>query len=119
MKVGRQPVDAALRIGRDAGADEEELRAELLQKVKLALRAVEGALRFAAGMPSKSRNGWQVAIARPRSSHMRFTSAGEPAKAIRSFSKISTVRKPAAAMASSFSGSTPERQTVAIDVFMA
>ncbi len=50
---------------------------------------------------------------------MRFTSAGEPAKAIRSFSKISTVRKPAAAMASSFSGSTPERQTVAIDVFMA
>ncbi len=49
---------------------------------------------------------------------MRLTSAGEPGKAIRSFSKISTALKPAAAMASSFSCRVPETQTVAMEGIM-
>ena len=46
---------------------------------------------------------------------MRRTSAGEPSKYSRSFSKISTPSKPAAAIACSFSISVPPSETVAIE----
>ena len=46
---------------------------------------------------------------------IRRTSRGLPANCSRSFSKISTPSKPAAAMASSFSGRVPLRETVAIE----
>ena len=72
--------------------------------------------RCGSGMPSKSRKGWKVTISSPRSPIIRRTSAGVPLKERRSFSKISTPLKLAAAMASSFSGSVPLRQTVAIAV---
>jgi hypothetical protein len=49
---------------------------------------------------------------------MRPTSAGLPSKARKSFSKISTPSKPARAIASSFSGSSPLTDTVAIEVFI-
>src|SRR5262252_8532812 len=74
--------------------------------------------RLSAGMPSKSRNGWKAMIARPRSLVSLRTSAGVPPKESRSFSKISTPAKPAAAMASSFSARSPLKETVAIDSFM-
>src|SRR5215213_10824850 len=45
---------------------------------------------------------------------MLLTSAGEPSKVRRSFSKISTPSNPTAAAACSFSGKEPLRQTVAI-----
>ena len=47
-KVGRRAVDAAERIRRDVGADEQEVAGELLHHVELALRAREdlGALRL-------------------------------------------------------------------------
>ena len=47
---------------------------------------------------------------------MLATSAGDKSKVRRSFSKISTPSKPAAAMARSFSTSSPLMQTVAIEV---
>ncbi len=47
---------------------------------------------------------------------MRHTSAGDPSKLSRSFSKISTPSNPAAAAASSFSGSVPDSETVAMDL---
>jgi hypothetical protein len=53
---------------------------------------------------------------KPKLSIMRRTSAGAPLNDRRSFSKISTPLKPAAAIASSFSCRTPLRQTVAIAV---
>ena len=79
--------------------------------------ARENALpRCGSGMPSKSRKGWKVMISSPRSAAIRRTSAGVPLNDRRSFSKISTPLNFAAAMASSFSGSVPLRQTVAMAV---
>lgn len=75
--------------------------------------------RWGSGRPSKSRNGWNRVISSPWSRTMRPTSAGEPSKARKSFSKISTPSNPAAAIADSFSRRSPEIETVAIDVFMA
>src|SRR5260370_25134394 len=72
--------------------------------------------RSGSGMPSKSRNGWKVTAARPRSLIRRPTCAGVPSNDNRSFSKISTPLKRAAAIASSFSLSVPLRQTVAMAV---
>ena len=69
----------------------------------------------ARGAASKSRNGWNSRMRRPRSAAMRRTSAGGPSKYIRSFSKISTPSKPAAAIAVSFSISVPPSETVAIE----
>src|ERR1700761_3204903 len=54
-------------------------------------------------------------IFRPRSSAMRRTSAGEPSKYSKSFSKISTPSKPAARIAVSFSTRVPLIDTVAIE----
>src|SRR5215207_1327219 len=53
-------------------------------------------------------------MARPSPSQMLLTSAGEPSKVRRSFSKISTPSNPTAAAACSFSGKVPLRQTVAM-----
>src|SRR5882672_1011468 len=78
--------------------------------------------RSGSGIPSKSRNGWKVTAARPRSLILRPTCAGAPSNDNRSFSKISTPLKRAAAIASSFSLRVPLRQTVAMavcnDVFL-
>src|SRR5665213_2402724 len=74
--------------------------------------------RCGSGMPSKSRNGWNVAIFRPRSATSLATCVGVPLYDSRSLSKISTPRNPAAAIACSFSLKPPLRQTVAIEVFM-
>ncbi len=73
--------------------------------------------RFSPVMPSKSRNGWKVMISSPRSAQRWRTSAGVPLNDSRSFSKISTPLKPAAAIASSFSSRLPLSDTVAIDIF--
>ena len=70
--------------------------------------------RAASGTASKSRKGWYISIASPRSSAIRRTSAGVPSKVNRSFSKISTPSNPAAAAASSFSGKAPLSETVAM-----
>ena len=79
--------------------------------------ARENALaRCGSGMPSKSRNGWKVTASSPSSLMRRPTAAGVPSNDSRSFSKISTPLKRAAAIASSFSLSVPLRQTVAIAV---
>ena len=67
-------------------------------------------------MPSKSRNGWNVTIFRPRDAIMRATSFGVPLNDNRSLSKISTPVNPAAAIASSFSASPPLSDTVAMEV---
>src|SRR5918994_97620 len=69
-------------------------------------------------MPSKSRNGWNRVISRPASRTMRPASAGDASEARRSFSKISTPSKPAAAIAASFSEKSPLIETVAIEVFI-
>src|SRR5829696_4335067 len=53
-------------------------------------------------------------MARPSPSQILLTSAGEPSKVRRSFSKISTPSNPTAAAACSFSGKVPLRQTVAM-----
>src|SRR4051794_10128811 len=53
-------------------------------------------------------------MARPSPSQIPFTSAGEPSKVRRSFSKISTPSNPTAAATCSFSGKEPLRQTVAM-----
>ena len=76
-------------------------------------------LRCGSGRPSKSRNGWNSVIASPASRAMRPTSRGEPSKARKSFSKISTPSNPAAAIAASFSARSPLIETVAIEVFIA
>ena len=73
-------------------------------------------LRCGSGMPSKSRNGWNVTIFSPSAATMRATSFGVPLNDSRSLSKISTPVKPAAAIASSFSASPPPSDTVAIEV---
>src|SRR3546814_20406811 len=49
VKVGGGPVDAAARQRRDAGADEHEIRAELLHKIELVLGAVERAFALRPG----------------------------------------------------------------------
>src|SRR3546814_12182172 len=49
VKVGGGPVDAAARQRRDAGADEHEIRAELLHKIELVLGAVERAFALRLG----------------------------------------------------------------------
>src|SRR5262249_3476615 len=72
-------------------------------------------LRCGSGKPSKSRNGWSAHMRRPRSPHMRATSRAEPSKQVKSFSKISTASKPAAAMVLSFSSRAPPIETVAIE----
>src|SRR5262245_31545647 len=74
--------------------------------------------RCGSGMPSKSRNGCSVTILSPSAATWRATSAGVIAADSRSFSKISTCLKPAAAIASSFSLRSPLRLTVAIEAFM-
>ena len=71
--------------------------------------------RMGSGMPSKSRMGCSAMISRPRSCAMARTSRGLPLKKVRSFSKISMVRKPARAAAASFTSSVPPMQTVAMD----
>ena len=81
-----------------------------LRSARAKLRA-----RCGSGMPSKSRNGWNAQIARPRSRHRLPTSRGLPSKDSRSFSKISTASNPAAAMARSFSSRAPLSETVAIE----
>ena len=70
--------------------------------------------RRSAGIPSKSRKGWNVMVLSPMSSIMRRTSRGVPLKDSKSFSNSSTFLKPAAAIAASFSLRPPLRQTVAI-----
>lgn len=113
-EIGGGPVDAAERV-----------RSALLQIISrsqpsscitsnLRSARAKARLRWGSGMPSKSRKGWKVTICKPRSATMRRTSPGEPSKVSRSFSKISTAVKPAAAIASSFSSRVPDRQTVAI-----
>ena len=61
-QVGGGAVDAAEAIGRDVAADHQQVAAELLHDVELALGAGEGALALRPGMPSKSRNGCKVTI---------------------------------------------------------
>jgi hypothetical protein len=81
-----------------------------LRSARAKLRA-----RCGSGMPSKSRNGWNAQIESPRSRHIWPTSRGLPLNDSRSFSKISTAPKPAAAIARSFSSSAPLSETVAIE----
>ena len=71
--------------------------------------------RMGSGMPSKSRMGCKATISMPRSCAMERISRGLPLKKVRSFSKISMVRKPARAAAESFTSSVPPMQTVAMD----
>ena len=71
--------------------------------------------RAAPSMPSKSRSGCSATISRPRSSAMARASRGRPLKKVRSFSKISTARKPARAAAASLTSNVPPMHTVAID----
>src|SRR5262249_13062625 len=75
-------------------------------------------LRCGSGSPSKSRNGCSAQMRSPRSPHMRATSRAEPSKQVKSFSKISTASKPAAAIVLSFSSRAPPIETVAIEWFM-
>src|SRR5580704_9282893 len=67
------------------------------------------------GTASKSRNGWKRQISNPRSAVIFRTSRADPSKKRRSFSKISTASKRAAAMASIFSLRFPLKQTVAME----
>ena len=60
-----------------------------------------------------------MSMFRPRSSQIRRTSRGVPENCSRSFSKISTPSKCAAAAACSFSFNMPESETVAIERRMA
>ena len=71
--------------------------------------------RSGSGIASKSRSGWRATISSPRSAAMSRASRGLPRKKVRSFSKISTARKPALAAAANFSSSAPPMQTEAID----
>ena len=62
-QVGGGAVDAAQAVGRDVGADHQEIAVQLLHDVELALGAGRSARsRKAGGMPSKSRNGWKVMV---------------------------------------------------------
>ncbi len=74
--------------------------------------------RISGGMPSKSRNGWNVMISSPRSATIARMSAGVPLNDSRSFSKISTPLKPASAIAASFSARSPLSDTDAIASFI-
>ena len=71
--------------------------------------------RIGSGIASKSRNGCSATISTPRSAATRRASRGRPLKKVRSFSKSSTVRKPALAAAATLTSSDPPMQTVAID----
>jgi hypothetical protein len=115
-EVGRGAVDSAERILGDVAAHEEEIAAELLHHVELALRAGERlcalrlghALKVAEGLERddlEAKVGGHAAHGRRRAVNDR-----------RSFSKISTLLNCAAAMASSFSERVPLRETVAIAV---
>ena len=88
------------------------------------LELVAGALGVAAGFPiwwprpgifSQPGASASATISRPRSSAMERTARGFPLKKVRSFSKLSMVRKPARAAAASFTSRVPPIQTVAID----
>jgi hypothetical protein len=68
--------------------------------------------------PSRSRIGWNRSISRPRSVHRRATSPGRSAEAMRSLSKTSIPSNFAAEIASSFCGSVPEMETVAMPLRM-
>ena len=99
-EIGGGAVDAAQRHRRDVGADQHQVGAELLHQVELALGPVEGAgalrLRHALEIAERLEQGdLQPEVAH----HPRRPRAGVPSKARKSFSKISTPSKPAAAMA--------------------
>ena len=119
-QIRRRPVDPAEARRRDVGADEDRAapRARSSARTSACARS-KPRLRCGSGIPSKSRNGWKATISSPSSRTIRPISAGEPSLASTSASKISTPSKPAAAIAASFSGSVPPRETVAIENFMA
>ena len=72
VEIGRGAVDAAERVRRDVAAHQQQVAAEFLHQVELALGALENALaRGGSGMPSKSRKGWKVMVSSPRSATMR------------------------------------------------
>ena len=110
-EVGRGAVDAAERLRRDVAADQQEVAAELLHDVELALGAREDlrALRLGHALEVAERlegDDRQAEIVDQRAAPPR----GVPLKERRSFSKISTPLKRAAAIASSFSFSVPLRR---------
>ena len=61
--AARSMPPSALR--RDVAADQQQVAAELLHQVELALGAVEAWRGAGSGMPSKSRNGWKVIDRQP------------------------------------------------------
>ena len=71
--------------------------------------------KASSGMPSKSRNGWNRSMPRPRSSAIARSSPALPLKVMKSFSNSSMPSKRAAAIASSFWRRVPLIDTVAID----
>src|SRR3546814_13630655 len=82
VKVGGGPVDAAARQRRDAGADEHEIRAELLHKIELVLGAVERAfaLRLGQALEIAERlepRDLQAVVARHAGDLLRRPVAGE------------------------------------------
>ena len=99
---------------RDVGADEHEIGAERLHHVELPLGAVEGLGALRLGHALEVAERLEQRDARPASRTIAPTSAGEWSEARKSFSKISTPSKPAAAMASSFSTRSPLSETVAM-----
>ena len=106
------------RRGLDVGAHQHHAGAELLPWCRICARRGRGCGGAAA--PASIRSRGRAGTARPPGrgrSTCRPASAAVPSKVSRSFSKISTASKPAAAAASSLSGRVPERQTVAMERF--
>ena len=117
----RRPRSSAARplSSIDSSATFEQTQRRLVPSsdIRSNLRRARSMLRVrcGSGIASKSRSGCSAMMARPRSSAIWRTSRGLPLKKVRSFSKISTARKPARAAAASLVSNVPPMETVAID----
>ena len=109
-------VDAAERGRRDVAADQQQIGAAVPASGRTCARRGRNCARAAA--PACPRNRGTAGTRRSRDRDRGRAArrrAGLPPNDSRSFSKISTASKPAAAMARSFSSSAPLSETVAIE----
>ncbi len=111
-------IDDAAAIGqgrwRDVRAHQHEIRAQLLQHIELALRAIEHALALGRGHPFEIAKRLEGYAREPRSRIIAPMTGTDSGEVSRSLSKISTCSKPASAIARSLVRSRPFTEMVAV-----